>query len=295
MPQPSLAAKTETSSLNNVFSQLAEYDVGKFTIFFRRLRETYPHEAIRSSLQYLGTHPMDTAARQMAIWLGSGDAYVSVLLDPDFLPVAEARRTAAALRDTDRQFFSKLSQLDSRNVTSLPLISRALTVLEDLGDLTVLIPWLRMMTKHEDQRIQSKAVKVLCQVRCNKELVERQLQSKDARTRANAVEAMWNAKTAGASEVFHSVLEDPDARVVVNALVGLYFHEEERSLDRITALASSPSPQFRAAIAWALEHIHDRQGLATLEALATDSSEKVRNRALRALATFTPVAIADEE
>ncbi len=282
----SVLHSSATSSLSDIFISLAESDVGKFTLFFRRLREDYPHEAILLSLKYLSGHELDTAARQITVWLSGGDRYLAVLLDPDLLSSKEAGRAAAILRDTDREFFSKLSQRNEQNQTSPRLIGQALSILEDLGDLTLLVPWLRMLTRHRDERIRSKAVKILCKARPNKELIARQLQSEDPRARANAVEAMWNTETPEALDVFHSALHDPNHRVVANALVGLYIHEEQSAITRITELGNHPSPAFRAAAAWALGQIRDRRGLPALAALAKDASPQVRKGALKSLTLF---------
>ena len=102
-----------------------------------------------------------------------------------------------------------------------------------------MLPWLRQLSNHDDQRIRSLSVKQLCQLRPNKALIERQMRSSDPRVRANAIEALWHSKTSDAKELFTTAAADPHHRVVANALVGLHFQGDNSAFTRMTELSST--------------------------------------------------------
>lgn len=67
---------------------------------------------------------------------------------------------------------------------------RALTLIEDIEDYSAFYPRLCTLTWHPDNHIRSKALLALCRVRPNRSAIDRQLESPDARVRANAIEAV---------------------------------------------------------------------------------------------------------
>jgi HEAT repeat protein len=270
-----------------MFQNLAESDLAGFTGFFRSLREELPEEAVRCCLRYLATHELDQAARLMTTWL-TWVRYMPHLLDEEILSVSEAAHAAGILRQTDPQFFVSLCRLTDDPQSDWKQVSRALTLAGSLGDPNVLIPWIRGLTRHPNERIRSKAVKGMCEIRANSTLIERQLQSTDARVRANAIETVWHSDNPDAEALFRFALFDPHHRVVANALVGLYYKNDQTALDKMIELTRHPSPDFRAAMAWALGHIGDARARPALEALTTDPVLRIRVRATRTLAALPP-------
>ena len=85
----------------------------------------------------------------------------------------------------------------------------------------------------------------LCRMRPNRPLIDRQLESPDARVRANAIEALWHTPPGNTTRVFRDALGDDHHRVVVNALLGLYYHCDDSFYEHVAALASHPEPRFR--------------------------------------------------
>jgi HEAT repeat protein len=272
-------------SPREMFQNLAESDLAGFTAFFRSLREEFPQEAVRCCLRYLATHELDHAARRMITWL-TWVRYMPSLLDEEILSVSEAAHVAEILRQSDPQFFVGLCRLTDDPQSDWKQVSRALTLAGSLGDPNVLIPWMRGLTRHPNERIRSKAVKGMCEIRTNKALIERQLQSDDARVRANAIEAVWHSNNPDAEGLFRSALSDPHHRVVANALVGLYYKNDSTALEKMIELTKHPSPDFRAAMAWALGHIGDAKARPALEELTTDPVLRIRVRATRTLAAL---------
>ncbi len=231
-----------------------------------------------------------SAAHQMLSWLIADGRYLGILLDPDFLSLDEARHVAVAMRDADPDFFLNLQRLgeETNAERDLRRLERALRLFDELGNSSVLLPWLRTLTNHPDERIRSKAVKSFCELRPNPALVERQLKSSDARVRANAIEALWGVPSFEAAAIFREALGDSSHRVVVNALIGLYATNADEVLEKLSALCKHSGPMFRAAAAWGLGHIADRRAIPTLTSLAEDPSPIVRTRAARVLAGFQP-------
>lgn len=271
------------SGTEQILSTLAKGDPVKFTSFFTRVRQAYPEEVRQIALRHLAVDAESSAGRQMADWLAAQSGYVALLFDPEFLSLAEARRVIAVMRVSDEQFARKLSRV-MEEITAAPALVRALTLIEDIEDYSAFYPRLCTLTWHPDNFIRSKAVLALCRVRPNRSLIDRQLESPDARVRANAVEALWYAPQGSAVRVFQEALGDKNHRVVVNALVGLYHHKDESYYDKMVALAEHPEPRFRAALAWALGRIPEDKLLPILQKLAADSSPEVQSRAASSLA-----------
>ena len=271
-------APTSVSGTGQILAALAKGDPAKFSSFFGRVRQAYPEEVTRIALRQIAADPEGSAAREMADWLSTQNAYVSLLFDPEFLPLEKARQALTVMRAADAKFAGKLSRAMGET-TAPECLLRALTLIEDSDDYSAFYARLCTLTWHSDNYIRSKAVLALCRMRPNRSLIDRQLESPDARVRANAVEALWHAPAGSAIRVFQEALADDNHRVVVNALMGLYYHKDESYYDKMVALAGHPEPRFRAALAWALGQISEARLVPLRERLAADPSPEVRVRA----------------
>ena len=276
---------------------LAKTDPSRFRTLCRRMRETSPEQLERACEQVarvcireMAAQSSTTAGHPMLSWLIADGRYLGILLDGDLLSPEEARHVAVTLRDADPDFFLNFERLSAATNAERDLrrLERALRLFNDLGNSSVLLPWLRTLTNHPDERIRSKAVKSFCELRPNPSLVERQLKSGDARVRANAVEALWGVTSLEAAAIFREALTDSSHRVVVNALVGLYAHNADEALEKLSNLCKHPGPMFRAAAAWGLGRIADRRAIPALKTLTEDPSAIVRARVARVLAGFNP-------
>lgn len=269
---------------------LQEFSYQDFPPLIQHLGRSDPENTIRDCIVHLSENGTDTLGAQLLPLLAANDYYLSAVLDPKLLSLESAKRVATLFRKADPNFFAHLCRLAFNSQTLQPSSSktRALAILDDLSKDDPIVPWLRQLTKHPDERVRSKAVKVLCRLRPSKSTVQLHLQSPDPRVRANAIEALWHTPGNEAVPIFKSVLKDPHHRVVANALVGLYYHKDPGAFQMMINLTDHPSPQFRLAIIWALGTVADRRAIPALQKLTTDSSELVRDKALRVLATFGP-------
>jgi HEAT repeats len=277
-----LAEPAAQDSLQAKLLQSASMDPEKFKQFFRRLRETFPEQTAEACLWYVAAHGTDPAARQMARWLASGEKYFEILFDPEYLNLEVAQKATAAMKEMDPLFFRKFFKIASE-LTSPPHLGRALALFPVLGDYSALISLLRNLSHHSDDRVRSKAVKLLCELRPNKTQIERQMQSEDSRVRSSALEAIWHTKSEETRAIFRAALLDSNHRVVSNALVGLQLKGDPAALDGMIEFSTHQEPLFRAAMAWALGHVRDPRSIATLQTLSRDSTAVVRKRALKSL------------
>jgi HEAT repeat protein len=269
-------------TIHQKLDSLAAPDLTEFRQFFKRLHKLFPQQAAEACLLYISAHGHDAAARSMAYWLVGNATYISVLLDVESLPQEAAAKAVAVVKDLDPEFFLRFAKATA-NLASPPVILRALSLLPSLGDYSILIPWLRTLGQNGDVRVRSRATKLLCELRPNKGLIERQMQSTDARVRAGALEAGWQAKNDETRAILRAALTDPHHRVVGNALVGLYRMGETDVLNDMIELCAHKDHLFRAAMAWAMGFVKDPRAIPTLQELAQDPSHMVRKRALASL------------
>lgn len=286
-----LPCETECdTSSKTMLQELFSFLHQDFPALFQQLREADRDRAVRACILHLSENGSDTLSEQIMSSLATTDYYLSALLDPTLLSLESAKRVSSFFRKADTYFFAHLSRLafSTQRSSALASTTRALAILDELSKDDPVIPWLRQLTNHPDERVRSKAVKVLCRLRPNKSTVELHLHSTDPRVRANAVEALWHAPTTEAVQIFKSVLNDLHHRVVANALVGLHYRNDPAALQTIINLTGHPSPRFRVAMVWALGHLADRRAIPALQTLLDDPAESVREKAQQILGTFGP-------
>lgn len=271
--------------LEGLAAELAKAELSQFTnTFFREICQNYSVTiAVQACLRCLGEETVP-GVRQIGDWVAKSSAYVPILFNPEFLPLAAARRAAVVCRRHDARFLSRILQFLTESETPERIVLHGLSVLDVLEDGGTLVPLLRMLTRHKSERVRSSAAKVLCKVRPNRMLIERQLQSYDPRTRANAIEGLWGTKTAEAAEIFRLAALDAHHRVAVNALVGLYHQKDATAFDRLLEFARHKSPLYRMAAIWAFSQLGDPRAVPVLEVLAEDPRIFVGKRASAALA-----------
>jgi hypothetical protein len=264
-------------------------DPARFAGFFRFLRRAYPEETTRAILRKLADGSLHPFTAEALEWLAFGGRYLPNLLDEKSLSREEASRVAHLLRESDPKFLSYFSTLSAgpHNPLHSTMLANALALIEAVGAHESMFWWLYGLTGHSDQRIRSRAARIVCQLRPKPELVERQLQSHDARVRANAVEALWTVQTPAAAKILRQAASDTSHRVVMNALVGLYIQGDNTATDRLIEFARHRSPLFQSAAAWALGCIGHPSGIPVLQELTADRCSMVRKRAQASLAKLT--------
>jgi HEAT repeat protein len=168
-----------------------------------------------------------------------------------------------------------------------------------LFDYSILIPWLRNLSAHSDKRVRSRAAKLLCQLRPSNGQIKRNLESRDDRVRASAIEGLWNPRMTRKDQEVRSFLQnavnDTNHRVVANALVGLYLMGDRDALKKMIDLCHTKNHLFRAAMAWAMGIVEDLRAVPALQCLILDSSFTVRNRATQSLLAMGRAPVDEEE
>jgi HEAT repeat protein len=284
------AAKFSWSVPARVLTSLATSDLEKFGLAFRRLRQAMPEQSMQACIHLLATHDPVPAFEVITCWLTLRADYVRFLLDPDFLTNEEAERAAAMLRSSDANFLVKLRNLVTESeLTDKRRIRRALFILAALGDYGIFLPWLRTLTYDHDRRIRSRAVKLMCELRPVKALIERQLQDDDPRVCANALEPLWHSQVPESQAIFRTAAAHRHHRVAANGLLGLFYQGEYDAIDEMIRLSSQPEAPFRAAMAWALGQTRHQRALPALRVLGGDPVPIVRNRAQKALSGFPEI------
>lgn len=288
---------TKQPHVYEVFASVGAASLLEFRSQFQRLHDESPLRAAKLFLYYLGCRGLDPIAQAMAFWATSGTMYISLLLDTsearaDSLSPEIASHALPHLNELDPQFLFKLAR-SMAALTEPAALLRALTLAPALGDYSILIPWLRSLVHHSNTHVRSRAAKILCQLRPNKGLLSRHMQSPDPRVRASVMEALWQPKILPPANdilpLFRSALADPNHRVVANALVGLYRFGETDALLKMIALSSDKQHMFRAATAWAMGVVDDSRAVPILRQLRFDPSFTVRQRAATSLHTLLPL------
>ncbi len=275
------------TSVQDALWNTANADPDNFTVIFGRMRKMFPDEVTEACLCYIAQKGLDPAGQSMAFWLSLNTRYLKVLFDPSALPIEVASKALTVLKKADAQVIVKFIRAGEQLAPPLWLL-RALSLVPALGEYTALFPWLRKLSQHGDERIRSRAVKLLCELRPNSGQIARQMQDDDPRVRANAIEALWHSDMAEAGSLLRVAASDTNHRVVGNALVGLYWQGDPSAFDKIIELCQSPDAHFRSAMAWCLGAIRDERGMPALHNLSKDPSVFVRKRALRGLLAMQP-------
>jgi hypothetical protein len=271
--------------ISRVLRRALESTPADFRFVLEKAKHDYPNETAQFFIDYISRQGLDDISKKVLPWLSREHAYLDQLLNPNVLPVEAARVALEAFRISDPQFSSKFVAFlspNGRNVTPASL-RRALKLLVGLSTYESFIPQLQVLAKHSDTRVSSIAVKALCRARPNKSLVDRYLHSDDVRVRANALEALWHVKTDDAKAVFEACLGESDHRVVLNAVVGLYYLGSSRAIPVLETLAESPSDLFRRATVWALELLEDPKTRPIVVRLLSDPDQMIRAGAERTL------------
>ena len=234
------------------------------------------------ALRHLAQDPKSPLVSVLSTLLSRDELYLFYLTDPGEFTHKDAASVARLLAKRDKRFYVKLTDFAGDDLTD-DRVTRILQIAETLGAAGLMVPWLRRMTRHEDPFIRQRAVMIMCQAGNNPLLVERQLQSTDARVRANAVESLWAVSTPAAHALLEYATQDSHHRVALNALVGLFMQGDANAIERIGGHTRSSSPAFRIAAAWALGLTGKAEAWPALNALLSDPIEQVRESAVRAL------------
>jgi HEAT repeats len=161
--------------------------------------------------------------------------------------------------------------------------ARLIRILESISDGSRLSPILARLLTHPNPALRSKAVLMMGRNSKSVKWVRHRLADPDARTRANALEALWGVDTVEARDLLRRMVDDPNNRVAGNAIVGLHRLGDCAMIPRIYEMAGHSSAPFRSTAAWIMGTCGDLRFLEVLGGMLRDSSPMVRRRAFSAL------------
>lgn len=222
--------------------------------------------------------------------LPGAEALLTPLQDPTIFDRDDAVDLTSELSRLRPMLDVRLLQqaLDSAAEWNDPTIAsklqRTLELVEAITDGERIRPLLVKMQRINNPRVQSKIALLLARNTDNSDRVERKLEEPDPRTRANAVEGLWDATPSEDNrQLLWKATKDPHHRTVCNALVGLARMREVKALEKIEELTEHSSPEFRVAAVWAMGEVGDPRFRNRLRQIAQNEQGAVRRNALRAL------------
>jgi HEAT repeat protein len=234
----------------------------------RDLLESRALEFTKHALELLKTVPM-----------GPGSNYILTLLlrDPTILQKLDPRFDARIVK----QMTSTASRADQLEPATA---ERLLDLMSAFSDSSRTLPVLAELLKHPSPRIRSKAVLLMGRARGDAKLPNSHVREKDARVRANAIEALWGDTSPEARSILTAATTDPDNRAVANAAIGLYKLDDTHSIALVLDMSEHSSPVFRCSAVWVMSETEDPRFLKTLAKLIGDADPRVRNLAFHAVA-----------
>jgi hypothetical protein len=212
------------------------------------------------------------------------------LLDESVVPLpaalAMAREISAVEPLLDARLMRKMLGNAGGDPAAVPIgiALRVLEIIDAISDCSRITVYLMQLERHRNAEVRSRAALLLAHGNVNLRRVRNLLASEDDRLRATAVESLWGLNTPQSRGILRDAAEDPHRRVRVNALVGLCKAGESDARHRLTELAAGGDPVTRRAAVWGMGHTGDPEFVPTLEALMSDTDERVRRMATRSLA-----------
>lgn len=208
------------------------------------------------------------------------------LCDPAALSAPESIAIAKRRAQSDPLFGQRLARSLMDGAEPLEA-DKALRLLEILAAIfkPLRVGLIGPLLHHPDPRVQSKAALLVAKGNQDVKWVQYRMLDRDARVRANALEALWDLNTKEARSVLVEALNDASNRVVGNALLGLYRIDEPGSVDKIVQMASHPDEKFRDTAVWVMEHSGNPSFIPALTKLLEEggASQAKVTRALKSL------------
>jgi HEAT repeat protein len=170
--------------------------------------------------------------------------------------------------------------------------ARLMEILAEIADPARVLPSLMRLLRHPNPYLRSKVVKMIGRGSRSAKWVKGKLNETDPRVRANAIEALWGVDSPDARALLHFATNDPNNRVLGNALLGLYYIGECSVLDDIVELSTHESASFRATAAWVMGETGDVRFSDHVRHLLLQTDALVRKKALVALSRIKQTATA---
>ncbi|MBZ5580427.1 MAG: HEAT repeat domain-containing protein [Acidobacteriia bacterium] len=223
--------------------------------------------------------------------LTEGPEFLQELMNPQHLERAQLVAVCRGLLNLDAQLDVRLARMlpgreENGSGMSREAVVRVLDVLDEISPGGRLILLLNHLTRHPDSSISAKATLLIGKRLRNQDWVARQLENPDGRVRANAIEGIWDVRTASARTNLWSSLKDKNNRVVGNALIGLHERGESGVAEFVKRMIEDSRPPFRWTAAWVMGRLGGEEFTEPLERAMGDPDAQVRKSAERALAAL---------
>ncbi len=145
-----------------------------------------------------------------------------------------------------------------------------------------ILPFLRLLVRHPDPHVRSKAVLLVGPYE-GPGWLQARLSEPDARVRASATEALGALRGPAVEALLLAAAGDDNNRVAATALVELYRHGYADSAEALVRMANHASPRFQASAAWAMGMTGDPEFVPTLAHMLANAEPSVRKPAFAAL------------
>jgi hypothetical protein len=258
----------------------------------RRLQSTDPAGFVLAAARLLTSPDFEkTAATEYLIGLiTTGNSMADPLLDENVVPFPVALAMAREISNLepllDARLMRKMLENAGGDPAGIPTGTafRVLKMMDAISDCSRITVYLMQLERHRNAEVRSQAALLLGRGKVNLRRVRNLLASEDDRLRANAVESLWGLNTPESRGILRNAASDPHRRVAVNALVGLCKAGESDARHRLIELSAGGDPVTRRAAMWGMGQTGDPEFVPTLEALMSDTDERVRGMAARSLA-----------
>ncbi|MCZ2147563.1 MAG: HEAT repeat domain-containing protein [Bryobacterales bacterium] len=213
---------------------------------------------------------------------------ICALTDPNLLTEDQALEIAGQLHGIDARLDTKLlnrvmvdesqgARGDSEG------IKRALAIIDDISDCTMLAHPLTRLLRHRDGHVRSKAGLLLVRAHRNADWLRQQMATADPRTLANLIEGLLETDPSEREvHLLWTYTYHSNHRVASTALLVLYRNGHQEAKERLLAMGRHPTEQFRTAAAWAMGQTGDPCFLGTLQHMARNDTGNAKRMGLKA-------------
>jgi len=256
----------------------------------RTLAKTRPAEFMAAALAMLESHSDPGARHWLSLRLLQFPEFLPRLFYSDDFERAQLIEICRVLKKTDDLLDTRLARMasarndDSRQTPDA--ILRLLDILHEISDGPRLVQMIGHLTHHADERVASKAAKLIGHRLRNQKWVKVQLESGDPRVRASVVEGLWGIDTPAARKCLWEALKDENNRVAGNALMGLHMLHEPTAGELVKQMLGDARPPFRRTAAWLMGRLARPEFAECLRRAEDDQDAGVRQAVQRALEIF---------
>jgi hypothetical protein len=249
---------------------------------------TEPAQQLAEALSALRVDSNSDECNAILTGIASDPLALVHLSDPGRFSVSDAVILAQRLQSIDPMCEVKLLRLltpgaAAHHVADPWQASRVLEIVARITDGKRTLPLLSNLARHPDSRVRSKAILLIGRINGSLRWVQQQIEDRDPRVRANAVESLWGMQGNDAQRVFLTAVRDPAHRVAANGAVGLYKCGDLSCVRLLEAMARHEDPKFQAAAIWAMGCTEDPRFQPVLVRTAEQVTGALRQNALRAM------------